>query len=128
MGFSTVVTGTFPEVVERTKAALKDVGFGIVSEIDLRKTFREKLDVEFRDYLVLGACNPVLAKKAIDEVSEVGLLLPCNVTVEAVEDGVRVTAVDPMVVLEPMGANGVIREVGEDAQPRLKKAIESLSE
>ena len=126
MGFSTVVSGTFAEVVERTRAALKDVGFGIVSEIDLKKTFREKLDVDFREYLILGACNPVLAKRAIDELSEVGLLVPCNVTVEAIEEGVRVTAVDPMVVLEPMGANGIVREVGLDAQPRLKKAIESL--
>lgn len=126
MGFSKVVTGSFPEVVERVRAALKEVGFGIVSEIDIRKTFKEKLDVEYRDFLVLGACNPVLAKKALDENSDVGLLLPCNVTVESVEGGVRVNAVDPMVILEPMGANGIIREVGLDAQPRLRQAIESL--
>jgi uncharacterized protein (DUF302 family) len=126
MGFTTLIQGDFAEVVERVKAALKDVGFGIVSEIDLQKTFREKLDVEFREYLILGACNPVLAKRAIDEASEVGLLLPCNVTVERTPSGIKVTAVDPMMVLEPMGANGVIREVGLDAQPRLKRAIESL--
>jgi len=96
MGFTTLIQGDFAEVVERVKAALKEVGFGIVSEIDLQKTFKEKLDVEFRDYLILGACNPVLAKRAIDEVSEVGLLLPCNVTVEHTPSGIRVTAVDPM--------------------------------
>jgi uncharacterized protein (DUF302 family) len=126
LGFSKTVTGSFEEVVERTRAALKDVGFGIVSEIDVKKTFKEKLDVDYRDYLILGACNPVLAKKALDELPEVGLLLPCNVTVESVEDGIKVTAVDPMIMLGPVGDQGAIGEVARDAQPRLMKAIEAL--
>lgn len=126
MGFSKTVSGSFADVVERTRAALKEAGFGIVSEIDVRKTFKEKLDVEYRDYIILGACNPGLAKRALDEEPEVGLLLPCNVTAEAVEDGVRVTAVDPMVMLSVMAGNDAIRSVAEDATPRLKQAIDAL--
>lgn len=126
LGFSTLVNASFEEALERTRAALKDAGFGIVSEINIKSTFKEKLGIDYRDYTILGACNPVLAKKALDEDPQVGLLLPCNVTVGAEEDGVRVTAVDPSVMLQPMGDNAVLREVAMDALPRLKQAIDSL--
>lgn len=126
LGFSTLVNASFEEALERTRAALKDAGFGIVSEINIKNTFKEKLGIDYRDYTILGACNPVLAKKALDEDPQVGLLLPCNVTVGAEEDGVRVTAVDPSVMLQPMGDNAVLREVAMDALPRLKQAIDSL--
>lgn len=126
LGFSTLVNASFEETLERTRAALKDAGFGIVSEINIKNTFKEKLGIDYRDYTILGACNPVLAKKALDEDPQVGLLLPCNVTVGAEEGGVRVTAVDPSVMLQPMGDNAVLREVAMDALPRLKQAIDSL--
>lgn len=126
LGFSTLVDAPFEDVVERAKASLKDAGFGIVSEINIRNTFKEKLGIEYRDFLILGACNPGLAKRALDEDAAVGLLLPCNVTVVGEEGGVRVTAVDPMIMLQPMGENAALRVVAEDASPRLKQAIEAL--
>lgn len=126
LGFSTVVDAPFEDVVERTKASLKEAGFGIVSEINIRNTFKEKLGVEYRDFLILGACNPGLAKRALDEDPSVGLLLPCNVTVVGGEGGVRVTAVDPMMMLQPMGDNAALRAVAEDASPRLQQAIDAL--
>jgi uncharacterized protein (DUF302 family) len=127
MGFSTVVFGDFDEVAERTRVSLKEAGFGIVSEIDMRKTFREKLGIEFRNYLILGACNPELARRALDVTSEVGLVMPCNVTVEATDEGIKVTAVNPVVMLGPMSTDAAIRAVADDATPRLKQAIDSLT-
>lgn len=126
LGFSTLVEGTFEDVRERARAALMAEGFGIVSEIDLQKTFAEKLGAEFHGYTILGACNPVLAKKAIEAMPEVGLLLPCNVTVVQEPQGVRVTAIDPKAMLVAAGAHEVLAEVAADATPRLQRAIASL--
>lgn len=127
LGFSCVIEGPFESAIERVREALAAQGFGIVSEIDVQGTFKKKLDVDYRGYTILGACNPVLAKKAIDALPEVGLLLPCNVTVEEVEGGIKVTAVNPDAMLAAMPGHPAIAEVAEDARPRLERAIAALA-
>lgn len=127
LGFSCVIEGPYEAAVERVREALAAEGFGIVSEIDVQATLRKKLDVDFRPYVILGACNPVLAKKAIEADPEIGLLLPCNVTVEEVEGGFKVTAVNPDAMLAAAPAHEAISEVAADAKPRLERAIAALS-
>lgn len=127
LGFSCVIDGPYESAVERVREALAAEGFGIVSEIDVQATLRKKLDFEFRPYVILGACNPGLAKKAIDADPEIGLLLPCNVTVEEVEGGFKVTAVNPDAMLAAAPANEAVTEVAADAKPRLERAIAALS-
>lgn len=126
LGFSTTIHMPFDEALDRVKDALKEQGFGVVSEIDVKATFKQKLDVDFRPYTILGACNPGMAKKAIEAMPEVGLLLPCNVTVEEIDGGVKVTAVNPDAMLSVAPAHPEIAAVAADAKPRLQKAIEAL--
>ncbi|MCH8978420.1 MAG: DUF302 domain-containing protein [Armatimonadetes bacterium] len=126
LGFSVTLDEGFEKAEARTREALKAEGFGIISEIDIKAVLKEKIDADFHPYTILGACNPHLAKKALDAAPEVGLLLPCNVTVEQVDGGTRVTAIDPIVMLDVIGENPAIKEVAEDARPRLMRAIASL--
>jgi uncharacterized protein (DUF302 family) len=126
-GIRTVLDLPFDEVVERTKNALKAEGFGVLSEIDMREKLREKLGVEVEPYLILGACNPPLAYKALRAEPEIGLLLPCNVIVYATPAGQTVVAaVDPEAMLSVVGENVTVAEVGQDARGRLQRVIESL--
>ena len=102
--FSKTLDGGFDETIVRVTAALKDAGFGVLTEIDVKATLKNKLDVDFRNYRILGACNPGLAHRALSERPQAGLLLPCNVTVESLEEGgSRVRIIDPERVdfLEP---------------------------
>jgi uncharacterized protein (DUF302 family) len=126
LGFSKVIDATFEEAIARTTQAIMDVGFGIVSDIDVAATFKAKLGIDYRPYRILGACNPALAKKALDEMPEIGLFIPCNVTVEQVEGGIKVMAIDPLAALAVAGPNAVLEEVVNDARPRLQQAIASL--
>ena len=119
----------FAEAVARVRAALKAEGFGILTEIDLQQAFREKLGREFRPYLILGACNPPLAYAAIEADPQVGLLLPCNVTVEATgpkTSTVRLT--DPEVLLGGSAAAGTpaLRDIARDAGARLARVAAAL--
>ena len=126
-GIRTVLDIPFAEAVERTRDALKAEGFGVLSEIDLREKLREKLGVEIDPYLILGACNPPLAYKAIQAEPEIGLLLPCNVIVYATSGGrTVVAAVDPDAMLSVVGESAAVAEVGQDARFRLQRVIESL--
>ena len=88
--FSTIVEGPFDDVLTRVREALKTEGFGVVSEIDVQKTLREKIGVEFRPYLILGACNPSLAHEALLLEDKVGTMLPCNVVVQQSPGGIEV--------------------------------------
>ena len=121
LGFDVELPSAFDAAVSRVKEALKQEGFGILTEIDLRAAFREKLGREFRPYVILGACNPPLAYSAISADPAVGLLLPCNVTVESVGDQrtvVRLTDPEALLGARPdMSAN--LAEVARDARERM---------
>ena len=116
----------FQETLSQVTAALKAEGFGVLTEIDVKETLKKKLDVDFRPYKILGACNPPLAYRALQTAPEVGLLLPCNVVVSAVEDGVtEVSLVDPLAMLGVL-AYPDLRPVAEDAAARLDRVAEAL--
>jgi uncharacterized protein (DUF302 family) len=107
--------------------ALKVEGFGVLTEIDVQATLKKKLDVDFRPYKILGACNPPLAYRALEAAPEVGLLLPCNVTVQYVEDGVtEVSLVNPLAMLGVV-PNPALDRVAQDAAERLDRVVAALS-
>ena len=113
-----------PQVID----ALKAEGFGVLTRIDVHDAFREKLGVEFRNYSILGACNPPLAHKALSNRPDAGLMLPCNVIVEAVDDGTLVRIIDPAAMLQAGGLAGdpVLEEVGSEAEVRLQRVAAAL--
>ena len=118
----------FDEAVERTTEALAAEGFGVISRIDIDDKFREKLGIDFRPYVILGACNPALAHRALSEEPGVGLLLPCNVCVEQIESGSRVHIVDAESMMSSAGLedNETIEELGKDASGRLERVAQAL--
>lgn len=127
-GFSRTVDLTFDRAIEKTRAALKEEGFGVLSEIDIKEKLKEKLDVDFRRYTILGTCNPPLAYKTLQEEINIGLLLPCNVVVyEADEAGKSiVAAVDAKAMLSVVGNNATLNQVASEVNERLQRVISSL--
>src|SRR6056297_3247464 len=124
--FSKTVDLGFDEAIEKTTAALKEEGFGVLTEIDIKATLKKKLDVDFRNYQILGACNPPNAYKALQAEGHIGLMLPCNVIVQEHEDGkVEVSAVDPVASMQAI-KNDDLGEVAQNVQSMLKKVIERL--
>jgi len=117
----------YEQAVQKTTAALKAEGFGVLTEINVQATLKEKLNTSFRRYVILGACNPPLAYRALSANLDVGLLLPCNVTVYEEGDGAIVTAVDPVTMLGVMKDDQVVCEVAEEAKARLQRVIASLA-
>ncbi|HEU4890156.1 MAG TPA: DUF302 domain-containing protein [Vicinamibacterales bacterium] len=131
LGFNVELPLSFDAAVTRVREALKREGFGVLTEIDLRAAFREKLGRDFRPYLILGACNPPLAFDAITADPSVGLLLPCNVAVEWISDGrtgVRLT--DPEALLSTVVLEGApeLTSVAHDARQRMLRVADSLSQ
>src|SRR6266536_5024519 len=124
-GFGTTLHAPYEEVIPRVKEALKAEGFGVLTEIDIRRTLRDRLGAEMEPYLILGACNPVLAHRALEQEPEIGLLLPCNVVVRAVEDGSRVEIADPEAMLGIVG-NEQLDAIAEEAKRRLLRVIANL--
>ncbi|MDE3155687.1 MAG: DUF302 domain-containing protein [Acidobacteriota bacterium] len=117
----------YEDAIERTTAALKDQGFGVLTTIDVRETLKKKLDAEFRKYVILGACNPPLAKRALEAELDVGLLLPCNVVVYEDQPGRSiVAAMAPVAALGIVERNAALEEVARDAQARLQRALTAL--
>jgi uncharacterized protein (DUF302 family) len=116
----------YEQAVQKTTEALKAEGFGVLTEIDVKATLKQKLDADFRRYVILGACNPSLAHRALSANLDVGLLLPCNVTVYEEGGGAVVTAVDPVAVLGVLKDDRVVCEVAEEAKTKLKRAVDSL--
>lgn len=126
IGYQVYLMGDFDAVVDRVTAALKEEGFGVLTEIDVKNTLKQKLDVDFRPYKILGACNPPLAHRALSAAPEIGLLLPCNVVVAQEEDGkVLVSLVDPISMMEVLPDRG-LEPVAAEAAERLQRVAESL--
>jgi uncharacterized protein (DUF302 family) len=125
-GFGTTVSLPYPEAVARTRELLKAEGFGVLTEIDVQKTLKEKLGAEFRRYVILGACNPPLAHRALQAEREIGLILPCNVIVYEEGAGSVVSVMDPIPALGLVG-NEALRPVAEEAAARLHRVIDALA-
>jgi uncharacterized protein (DUF302 family) len=130
LGFTVEVPLSFDAALDRVREALKHEGFGVLTEIDLRAAFREKLGRDFRPYVILGACNPPLAFEAISADASVGLLLPCNVTVEWIADGrTNVRLTDPEALLSTVALEGApeLASVAHDAHERMVRVTKDLS-
>ena len=126
-GISITVPLSFDQALARTREALASEGFGVLTEIDVTATLRKKLDVEFRPYIILGACNPPLAHRALQAELDIGLLLPCNVVVYATNDPARtvVAALDPVEALSLSG-NEAVQPIAEEARARLQRVVASV--
>ena len=116
----------YDEAVKRTTEALKAEGFGVLTEIDVKATLKKKLDLDFRRYVILGACNPPLAHRALTVETEIGLLLPCNVIVYEEDGGTVVSAADPGAMLEIAG-NPALKPIAAEARERLERAVAALA-
>jgi len=124
--FTKKMTGlTFDEAIEKVTNVLKEEGFGVLTEIDVTSTLKEKLDVEFRNYRILGACNPPLAHKALLSEEWIGLMLPCNVVVQEKADGIEVAAVDPMASMQAV-ENDDLGDIAGTVRSKLQKVIDNL--
>ena len=117
----------FAEAVARVRQALKDQGFGVLTEIDVQATLRDKLGQEMEDYLILGACNPPLAHRALDADRKIGLLLPCNVVVRTAGAQTIIEALNPEVMAEVAG-QPLLKSVADEAASRIRAALDSLEE
>lgn len=127
-GLRTEVNAPYEKVVETATAALKEEGFGVLTTIDVKETLKKKLDTDFRRYVILGACNPPLAHRALQAETEIGLLLPCNVVVyESEPDRSVVAAMAPLAALGIV-QNPELHEVAKEADERLRRVLQSLEE
>lgn len=120
-----IAVGEFAGTLERVREALKDEGFGVITEIDVRATMKQKLGIEYPDYAILGACNPKLAHAALEAETEVGVLLPCNVVVRESADGVVVQAMDPVAAMSVIGTPEVAA-VAAEARERLERVVRRM--
>ena len=117
----------YEEAVERTSAALKEQGFGVLTEIDMKAALKEKIGVDIDRYTILGACNPPLAYRALQAEQEIGILLPCNVVVYAVDENHSVVAaMAPKAAMSVVGANAELQKVADEADQKLQKAMSQL--
>lgn len=126
-GLKVSVPLAYEAAVEKTTEALKTQGFGVLTTIDVKQTLKAKLDRDFRKYIILGACNPPLAERALHAELEVGLLLPCNVIVyETAPNQSIVAAMAPMAALGIVGDNAALVEVAKEADQRLRHALDAV--
>ena len=124
--FSKTITGSFDNAIQKVTEALKAEGFGILTEIDIKATLKKKLDVDFYNYKILGACNPPFAYKALLAEDKIGTMLPCNVIVqEKVAGQVEVSAVDPAASMQAI-ENKALTDIATEIRARLQKVIEQL--
>ena len=123
---SVVLAQPFEEVVSRVRDALASQGFGVLTQIDVQATLREKLGKTMGHYLILGACNPSLASRALDLEPQVGVLLPCNVVVREAQDGVVVEAMDPGVI-DTLAGQPELKPISDEARRLIGEALAQLS-
>lgn len=123
---SKILPEPFETAVERIEAALQKEGFGVITRIDIQETLRKKIGVEFRPYVILGACNPELAYQALQIEDKVGTMLPCNVVVQSIDDGrTEIAAINPVASMMAIDNADLVTAAGE-ARNRLSRAVESL--
>ena len=124
--FSKIINESFDRAIVKVVLSLKNEGFGVLTEIDVKETLKEKLDVDFQKYRILGACNPAFAYKALKAEDKIGTMLPCNVIVQETSEGqTEVTAVDPVASMKAV-ENPALFEIAKQVQEKLRKVIESL--
>ncbi len=123
---SKTVSFTFDNAIEKVKEELKKEGFGVLTEIDVKETLKKKLDVDFRNYMILGACNPNFAYKALQSEDKIGTMLPCNVIVQEHNDGsVEVSAIDPIASMQAI-TNPELGSIAEQVQSKLRSVVEQV--
>jgi len=124
--FGKTVTLSFEDAIEKVIAELKKEGFGVLTDIDVKQTLKKKLDVDFKKYRILGACNPPFAYKALQVEDKIGTMLPCNVIVQEIDEGqIEVAAIDPVASMQAV-ANPTLKDVAAKVQGKLKKVIENI--
>jgi uncharacterized protein (DUF302 family) len=125
--FATRISGDFADALQKTREALRAEGFGIISEIDIQNTLKEKIGVDFRPYTILGACNPIVAHEALQIEDKVGTMLPCNVVVQQMDGGIEVAAIDPVASMQAIH-NPRLDEKAALIAGKLSRVIESVAE
>jgi len=124
--FNKIVDMSFDEAIEKTTEELKKEGFGVLTEIDVKAALKKKINVDFRKYRILGACNPQYAHKALLAEDKIGTMLPCNVIVQEKEDGkIEVAAIDPISSMQAI-RNENLGEIAQEVQSKLKQVIENI--
>lgn len=124
--FTTKYSGNFENAVTKVKALLKNEGFGVLTEIDIQKTLKEKLNVDFKKYLILGACNPPFAYKAIQVEDKIGTMLPCNIIVQELSpNSIEVSSINPMTSMQSV-KNDALMDIAKEVSNRLETVINNL--
>jgi uncharacterized protein (DUF302 family) len=124
--FNKILDMSFDDAVNKVIDELKKEGFGVLTDIDVQMTLKKKLDVDFRKYRILGACNPTFAYKALQAESRIGTMLPCNVIVQETGEGqIEVSAIDPIASMQAI-ENPELQDIADQVQAKLKKVVESL--
>ena len=124
-GFSKTVDMPYEQTIEKVATELKKEGFGVLTSIDVKETLKQKIDVDFKKYVILGACNPPIAHKALQEEEELGLLLPCNVIVYEKDNKTRISIFDPMVMTWII-ENDNIKPIATEVQERLQRVLKAI--
>jgi uncharacterized protein (DUF302 family) len=124
-GFSKKLNLPYEKAIEKVTEELKKEGFGVLTSIDVKETLKKKINVDFKKYMILGACNPPLAHKALESEEELGLLLPCNVIVYENNGGTKVSFFDPMIMTQIID-NEKLKTVAEEVQNKMKKVFEAI--
>lgn len=124
-GFSKTLDIPFEQAIEKVTAELKKEGFGVLTSIDVKETLKQKINVDFKKYTILGACNPPIAHKALQEEEELGLLLPCNVIVYEKDDKTNVSFFDPMVMTWVIDNDGM-KPIAGEVKEKLQKVLEAV--
>ena len=125
-GFSKTVDLSYEEAVEKVTAELKKEGFGVLTSIDVKETFKKKINADFKKYTILGACNPPLAYKALQKEEQLGLLLPCNIVVYEKGNNTVVSVFDPMIMTKIVN-NENLKPIAEDVKARMERVLEAVS-